>query len=83
MCIRDRVYYDPKTGEAKNELAESVESSDQVVWTVKLKKDAKFSDGSPIKADNYIKAWNYGANPKNCLLYTSMACTVINPSHCA
>lgn len=65
------VYYEPKTGEAKNELAESVESSDQVVWTVKLKKDAKFSDGSPIKADNYIKAWNYGANPKNAQLSSS------------
>ena len=65
------VYYEPKTGEAKNELAESVESSDQVVWTVKLKKDAKFSDGSPIKADNYIKAWNYGANPKNAQLASS------------
>ena len=65
------VYYEPKTGEAKNELAESIESKDQVVWTIKLKKDAKFSDGSPIKADNYIKAWNYGANPKNAQMASS------------
>ncbi|MFR2393492.1 MAG: ABC transporter substrate-binding protein [Varibaculum cambriense] len=65
------VYYEPKTGEAKNELAESIESKDQVVWTIKLKKDAKFSDGSPIKADNYIKAWNYGANPKNAQMSSS------------
>lgn len=65
------VYYEPKTGEAKNELAESIDSKDQVVWTIKLKKDAKFSDGSPIKADNYIKAWNYGANPKNAQMASS------------
>lgn len=65
------VYYEPKTGEAKNELADSIVSKDQVVWTIKLKKDAKFSDGSPIKADNYIKAWNYGANPKNAQMSSS------------
>ena len=65
------IYYEPKTGEAKYELAESIDSKDQVVWTIKLKKDAKFSDGSPIKADNYIKAWSYGANPKNAQMSSS------------
>ena len=65
------VYYEPKTGKDQNELAESIESKDQVVWTIKLKKDAKFSDGSPIKADNYIKAWSYGANPKNAQMSSS------------
>ncbi|MGO3139869.1 MAG: peptide ABC transporter substrate-binding protein [Galactobacter sp.] len=53
-------------GEVQMDQAESMEANeDNTVWTVKLKEGAKFSDGTPVTADSYIKAWNYGANLKN------------------
>ncbi len=33
----------------------------QDVWTVKLK-DWKFTDGTPVTAESFVKAWNYGAD---------------------
>ncbi|MTE20827.1 ABC transporter substrate-binding protein [Streptomyces sp. TRM43335] len=44
--------------------AESIESTDNKVWTIKLK-DATFHDGTPVKAENYVKAWNWGAYGPN------------------
>ncbi|MRJ76787.1 ABC transporter substrate-binding protein [Aeromicrobium sp. SMF47] len=53
-------------GSVTNEVAESIEpNEDSTVWTVKLKDDWKFTDGTPVTADSFVKAWNYGANPKN------------------
>lgn len=51
-------------GSVVNEVAESVKSDDSVLWTVKLK-DWKFTDGSPVTADSFVKAWNYGSNAAN------------------
>ena len=51
--------------------AESVKSDDNKTWTVKLKAGWKFHDGTPVTSESYIKAWNWYANVKNCLLYTS------------
>ncbi|WP_405938646.1 ABC transporter substrate-binding protein [Streptomyces sp. NBC_00726] len=45
--------------------AESVDTKDSKLWTVKLKKDWKFHDGTPVTAESYIKAWNWAANIKN------------------
>jgi len=53
-------------GSVTNEVAESIEpNDDSTVWTVKLKDGQKFTDGSAITADSFVKAWNYGANPAN------------------
>lgn len=53
-------------GSVSNEVAESIEPDDESkVWTVKLKDDQKFTDGSPVTAESFVKAWNYGANPAN------------------
>ncbi len=38
-------------------------SSDKKVWTVKLKKDAKWSDGTPITADDVVMTVNMQNNP--------------------
>jgi peptide/nickel transport system substrate-binding protein len=38
-------------------------SSDKKVWTVKLRKDAKWSDGSPITADDVVMTVNMQNNP--------------------
>ncbi len=52
-------------GSVSNEVADSVEpNKDSTVWTVKLK-DWKFTDGSKVTAESFVKAWNYGANPDN------------------
>src|SRR5438874_11619570 len=38
-------------------------SSDKKVWTVKLRKEAKWSDGSPITADDVVMTVNMQKNP--------------------
>ncbi|APT92038.1 ABC transporter substrate-binding protein [Corynebacterium phocae] len=51
-------YYDSE-GNVHNELAESIDANeDNTKFTVKLK-DSKFSDGSPVTANNFVDAWNY------------------------
>lgn len=55
------VYYDAK-GATHMEMAESIEpNEDASVWTVKLKKGQKFSDGTEVQAHNFIEAWKMGA----------------------
>lgn len=49
-------YYDA-AGATKNELAEDISSDDNVTWTIKLKQGKKFSDGSEVKAKNFVDAW--------------------------
>ncbi|MEO6604775.1 MAG: ABC transporter substrate-binding protein [Aeromicrobium sp.] len=53
-------------GSVSNEVAESIEpDAAKKVWTVKLKSGEKFTDGSAVTAESFVKAWNYGANPDN------------------
>jgi len=53
-------------GSVTNDVAESVEGNeDSTVWTAKLKDGKKFTDGTPVTAESFVKAWNYGANPAN------------------
>lgn len=58
------VYYDG-TGAPVNDMAESIVTNDPQNLTVTLKKGQKFTDGTEVKADNFIKAWNYGAKLSN------------------
>ena len=55
-------------GSVKNEVAESIETSDNQNFTVKIKDGWTFSDGTPVTADSFIKAWNYGALLSNAQL---------------
>lgn len=52
-------------GSVVNEVADSIDSKDSINWTVKLKDGWKFTDGSPVTAQSFVRAWNYGANPAN------------------
>ncbi|MBA3489657.1 MAG: ABC transporter substrate-binding protein, partial [Longispora sp.] len=45
--------------------AESVESTDSKVWTIKLKDGWTFHNGEKVTSDSYIAAWNYGAYGPN------------------
>ena len=59
------VTFDEK-GNTVNEDAESVTpNADATQYTVKLKKDKKFSDGTPVTAESFTKAWSFVANAKN------------------
>ncbi|MFE3515126.1 ABC transporter substrate-binding protein [Streptomyces sp. NPDC059166] len=65
MVFRGLVRYDPKTGEAQNEIAEKIDSSDSQNFTVTIKDDWTFSNGEKITAKSFVDAWNYGAALKN------------------
>jgi oligopeptide transport system substrate-binding protein len=55
------VYYEAD-GKVANELAESIESEDNQTWTIKIKKDQEFSDGTPVTAESFVNAWQYAAS---------------------
>ncbi|MCC9310251.1 ABC transporter substrate-binding protein [Kitasatospora sp. RB6PN24] len=65
MIFAGLVQYDPKTSAPSNANADSITSSDQQNWTVKLKPGWKFSDGTTVTASSYVNAWNYGALSTN------------------
>ncbi|WKD59531.1 peptide ABC transporter substrate-binding protein [Corynebacterium caspium] len=46
-------------GNLVNEVAESVETTDSQLYTVKIKEGKTFTDGTPVTAESFVKAWNY------------------------
>ncbi|WP_055698821.1 MULTISPECIES: peptide ABC transporter substrate-binding protein [Streptomyces] len=65
MVFRGLKRYDPKTGEAKDMLAESIKTEDAQNFTVEVKDGWTFSNGEKVTAKSFVDAWNYGANLKN------------------
>ncbi|UGY93455.1 peptide ABC transporter substrate-binding protein [Streptomyces gobiensis] len=61
MIFRGLKHYDPKTAEAKNAVADKIETEDNQTFTITLKKGWKFSDGTDVTAHSFVDAWNYGA----------------------
>lgn len=55
-------------GSTEMEVAESIESDDNITWTVKLAEGWTFSDDTPVTANSFVDAWNYGADPDNAQL---------------
>lgn len=56
---------DPKTGELRMRLAESMTTTDNQVWTVKLRAGVTFSDGTPFDAAAVQFNWQRIADPAN------------------
>jgi oligopeptide transport system substrate-binding protein len=54
------VYYDAH-GAVHNEVAESIESQDNQTWTITIADGWTFSDGTPVTAESFANAWDYGA----------------------
>jgi ABC-type transport system substrate-binding protein len=55
-------------GTPVNDLAESIESEDNRLWTITLKDGFTFTNGEPVDADAFLRAWNdaaYGPNARN------------------
>ncbi|QNK42036.1 ABC transporter substrate-binding protein [Caproicibacter fermentans] len=51
-------------GTYKPQLADSVETTDNKVYTVHLNEDAKWTDGQPVTADDVVFTTNLVCNPK-------------------
>lgn len=58
------IAYD-EDGKPQNDLADSIDSDDNQNWTIKIKKDKKFTNGEPVTAQSFVDSWNYGAAVKN------------------
>jgi oligopeptide transport system substrate-binding protein len=58
------VQYNTENAAPENDIAESIETSDNKMFTVKLK-PYKFHDGTDVKAKNFVDAWNYTAYGAN------------------
>ncbi|MFJ9583236.1 peptide ABC transporter substrate-binding protein [Streptomyces acidicola] len=65
MIFRGLKQYDPKTGEATNMLAETIDTTDGKNYTITVKKGWTFSNGEKVTARSFVDAWNYGAALKN------------------
>ncbi|WP_280255016.1 peptide ABC transporter substrate-binding protein [Nocardia wallacei] len=53
-------YYDAE-GKAHNEMAQSIQTTDRQHYTITIKPDWKFTDGTVVTAKSFVDAWNYGA----------------------
>ncbi|MQY09648.1 peptide ABC transporter substrate-binding protein [Actinomadura macrotermitis] len=54
-----------KDGKTVNQAAASVTSTDQKVWTIKIRPGQRFHNGEPVTATSFVDAWNnaaYGPN---------------------
>ncbi|HEY9290740.1 MAG TPA: ABC transporter substrate-binding protein, partial [Microlunatus sp.] len=66
IAVLDVVYdglvrYDPKTTKPYNYVADSITNSGNKVWTIKIKSGLTFSNGEPVDAESFARAWNYAA----------------------
>ncbi len=56
-------------GSVKNDMAESIETEDSQVYTIKLKEGQTFSDGTPVTASSFVDAWTLGSKDKHLSAY--------------
>ncbi|MFD6162139.1 ABC transporter substrate-binding protein [Nocardia sp. NPDC060256] len=56
--------YDAATGKSTPRAAESVSSTDQLTWEVKLRADGRFHDGTPVTAKSYVDTWHTVADER-------------------
>jgi oligopeptide transport system substrate-binding protein len=58
-------------GHPSPEVAQSIETTDNVNYRIILKPGWTFTDGSPVTAHSFVDAWNYGALSTNAQLQQS------------
>ncbi len=63
------IAYDPSTKTYKGQIAESWKQIDDKTLEIKLRHGVKFSDGSPLTADDVIYSLDYAADPNNNFLF--------------
>jgi oligopeptide transport system substrate-binding protein len=59
------VEYNPRTAEPENLVAESIETTDSRVYTIRIREGWTFHDGTPVTAQSFINAWNFTAYSPN------------------
>ena len=58
-------------------MAESITANDDASqYDIKLKSGWKFTDGTPVTAESFTKAWSYTANAKNAQKCASFFSTI-------
>ncbi|MGD1255428.1 ABC transporter substrate-binding protein [Mycobacterium seoulense] len=70
------VSYDA-AGKPSPEVAQSVETTDNINYRIILKPGWKFTDGSPVTAHSFVDAWNYGALSTNAQLQQSFFSPIV------
>ena len=66
MWVYGTVYQIDQHGAIRPYIGISHEvNEDNTVWTVKLREDAVFQDGTPITAADFKAYWEHGAKPEN------------------
>ncbi|KHN91941.1 oligopeptide ABC transporter substrate-binding protein OppA [Pectobacterium actinidiae] len=58
-------------GKTSPGVAESWDNKEFKVWTFHLRKDAKWSDGTPVTAQDFVYSWQRLADPKTASPYAS------------
>ncbi|MGW6915787.1 peptide ABC transporter substrate-binding protein [Kitasatospora sp. NPDC054939] len=65
------VDYNPSDATLRMQVADTIETSDAQNFTITLKGGWTFHDGTPVKAKNFVDAWNWGATSTNNQLNSS------------
>ena len=63
-------------GQVENLIAESIETTDSIVFTITLNEGWTFHDGTPVDADSFVDAWNYTASAANAQSGSSFFATI-------
>jgi oligopeptide transport system substrate-binding protein len=61
LTVAKLVHYAVEDAAPTNDIAESIDTTDNQTFTVKIKPDYKFSDGTVVTAASFVDAWNYAA----------------------
>jgi oligopeptide transport system substrate-binding protein len=64
-------------GNPTNEVARSIDTTDNVNFHITLQPDWKFTDGTPVTAKSFVDAWNYGALSTNGQLQQSFFSPIV------
>ncbi|BAQ31847.1 peptide ABC transporter substrate-binding protein [Bifidobacterium scardovii] len=65
LIFSQLVAFDSK-GKPVNEVAKEIKSNDDATqFTITIKDGWKFTDGTPVTAESFTKAWSYAANVTN------------------
>ena len=62
------IHYNSTTAAPELDIAQSITTTDAITWDIKLKQGYKFQDGTEVKAQNFVNAWNWGAYGPNAQL---------------
>lgn len=69
--VMEGLYYLGKNAVPKKAIATSTKvSNDQKTWTITLRKNAKWSNGDPVTAQDFVYSWQRTVDPKTASEYS-------------